>query len=163
MVGSLVDRPVDLSSEQISRQPLLHHLLNQPVDHPITGSTSELNARTICTAAAHRGTTEHFSRTTFHPRPVCGSQLCGRNFMLPSPHSFECFAFLFPALVSSALIFLYFVMRVKKCRSFGVSSVFFLWQNALKENLQEDTETSRTVEVPPGQGQTRKLRGRPWR
>ena len=129
MVGSLVDRPVDLSSEQISRQPLLHHLLNQllnqPVDHPITGSTSELNAHTICTAAAHRGTTEHFSRTTFHPRPVCGSQLCGRNFMLPSPRSFECFAFLFPALVSSALIFLYFVMRGKKCRSFGVSSVFF--------------------------------------
>ena len=42
VVGSLVDRPVDLSSEQISRQPLLHQLLNQPFDHPITGSTSEL-------------------------------------------------------------------------------------------------------------------------
>ena len=76
---------------------------------------------------AQQRTTEHFSRTTFHPRPVCGSQLCGRNFMLPSPHSFECFAFLFPALVSSALIFLYFEMRVKKCRSFGVSSVFFFY------------------------------------
>ena len=113
---------------------------------PAPPQSCRCNAHTICTAAAHRGTTEHFSRTTFHPRPVCGSQLCGRNFMLPSPHSFECFAFLFPALVSSALIFLYFVMRGKKCRSFGVSSVFFLWEKALKENLQEDTGILRNTQ-----------------
>ena len=92
--------------------------------NPLTTPSPAPPQSSMLTLFAQQRTTEHFSRTTFHPRPVCGSQLCGRNFMLPSPHSFECFAFLFPALVSSALIFLYFVMRVKKCRSFGVSSVF---------------------------------------
>ena len=112
--------------------------------NPLTTPSPAPPQSSMLALFAQQRTTEHFSRTTFHPRPVCGSQLCGRNFMLPSPHSFEC-VFLFPALVSSALIFLYFVMRGKKCRSFGISSVF-LWGKALKENLQEDTGILRNTQ-----------------